>query len=182
MKLPEKQQLIILGAAAVVIAGFVVFRYVPVARRGRAVKLSQADQQALVANANARSSRLPILRAKAEQLRQQTAGYDVQIPQRRNFAGLWQQIADVMNRHNLKDQLVQPNTEIKGEQLNCIQITIKCSGTLNQIFELFKSLEQFERLIQIERLQLAGDKNFYGLIKMDATANVYYRDTTNQSS
>ncbi len=178
MKIPDKQQLIILALASTIILGFGVFRYYPIARQTRAVQRAEADQQTESVLAEAQSHRLPTLYHQVKKLREDLRTYDEQIPESRCFAALYQQIAEVMSRHNLKEQLVQPDGEIEGVQLNCIPVTIKCSGTLNQIFELFKSLGGLERLIRIEHVQLENDKDFSGWIKADAKVNVYYRPST----
>jgi len=82
-----------------------------------------------------------------------------------------------MNKQNLKEQLVQPGSEIQSAEVNCIPINIECSGSLKQIFELFKSLNNFERLIRIESIRLINDKDFVGPLKMKVQASVYYRPT-----
>jgi Tfp pilus assembly protein PilO len=96
----------------------------------------------------------------------------------RDFAGLWQQIAEVMNKHNLKDQIVQPGTEIHGQTLNCIPISMKCSGSLDQIFGFFQSLNDFERLIRVEQIKILNDSDFAGQLELDVKASVYYRNQT----
>ena len=175
MKFLKRQQLIILGLAVSIIAGFAVFLYYPLAKQARVVKQADAAQSAAAARADTRNRRLPTLREKAETLQRKLHNYDKKIPQNRRFATLWQEIADVMNEHNLKDQLVQPGPEIEGTELNCIPISIQCSGRLNQIFEFLKSLQQLERVIRIEQFQLLNDRDFTGQLKMNAEANVYYK-------
>ena len=108
-------------------------------------------------------------------MRSVAGDFDRKIPKNRNFADLWDQIAKVMNRHNLQEQLVQPGTEIKGDELNCIPISIQCTGSHSQIFEFFKSLQKFDRLIRVESVTLTNDSDFTGRVKMDADANVYYQ-------
>lgn len=181
MKFLERQQLIILGLAVLIITGFGVFLYYPLTKQAKAVKQADAAQSAAAARADARNRRLPILRKKAETMQQKLHNYDKKIPQSRQFATLWRRIADVMNEHNLKDQLVQPGNEIEGAELNCIPISIRCSGKLNQIFEFLKSLEKFERVIRIEQFRLLNDRNFTGWLKMNAEANVYYRPSADKA-
>jgi Tfp pilus assembly protein PilO len=175
MKFVEKQQLIILALAVSIIVGFVVFLYHPLAKQTKAIQQADAAQSATTAKVEAHNRQLPILREQAQALQRELHNYDKRIPQSRQFAVLWQQIADIMNQHSLKDQLVQPGTEIQGTELNCIPISIHCSGRLNQIFEFLKSLEKFERVIRIDQLQLKNDRDFTGWLKMSAEASVYYR-------
>ena len=180
MKLIEKQQIIILALALAIFAGFGLFRYYPLAKKRNAAQKTNMEHLVKIAETKAYSQQLPVLREKIDNLRNVAGDFDNKIPKNRNFANLWDQIAKVMNRHNLQEQLVQPGTEIKGKELNCIPISIQCSGYHTQIFEFFKSLQKFDRFIRVESVTLTNDSDFTGLIKMNADANVYYQaDTSN---
>jgi len=174
MKYPEKQQFIIVVSAMAVIAGFCIFRYIPARKQTLALKQVKADSQSRATANLARTAQIPQLREKFQEMQDRIGNYDVKIPASRNFARLFEQIAGVMNECNLTDQLVQPNAEIEGDKLNCIPISIKCKGSLEQIFELFDSLNNFGRLINIHSLKLTGDKDRSGIVEMAAEANVYY--------
>ncbi len=177
MKDFERQQLVILALAAVVISSFVGFRYYPLARRAKAAEHTATEQLTMISQTNNNIRKLPELRRQIDELCRATDGYDKEIPQERRFADLWRQIAEVMNKHNLQNQIVQPGAEIKGEKVNCIPISIKCEGSFKQIFALLQSLQGLQRLIRIESLNLANDNDFTGSIKMQADAKVYYQVT-----
>ena len=174
MRFLEKQQLIIIFLAAVIFVGFGLLRYYPLAKQKKNIEKTNNEQLFAASEAKAYSMKLPFLRRHIAAVREKTKDYDIKIPQTRQFAELWKQIASVMNRHNLKDQLVQPGTEIQGSRVNRIPLTIECSGSLNEIFDLFESLRDFDRLIRIEDIKLINDKDFAGPIKMTVEANVYY--------
>ena len=178
MRLLEKQQLIILALVAVAVIGFASLRYYPLARQTRAIRQTTAQQSNMIAATEEQARKLPQLRAKVDRLRQVAGTYDTRIPLSRDFAGLWQQIAEVMNKHDLKDQIVQPETEIHGQTLNCIPISMECSGSLDQIFGFFQSLDDFERLIRVKQIKIINDQDFAGRLKLDVKASVYYRNQT----
>ncbi|MHC5061960.1 MAG: type IV pilus inner membrane component PilO [Planctomycetota bacterium] len=182
MKLLQKQQVVIIVLAVSIIAGFATFLYYPLARQTKAVKQADAAQSAAAAKADARKQQLPILRGKVDALSQSLANYDRRIPEKREFAQLWRQVADVMNKHDLKDQLVQPAAEIAGADLNCIPISIRCSGRMEQIYEFLKSMENFERVIRIEHFKLENDIDLRGQLRMNAQANVYYRSSGSEQN
>jgi len=182
MKYPEKQQVIIVVSAMAIIAGFCIFRYIPARKQSLALKQTKADSQSRATANLARAAQIPQLREKYQKTHEAVGDYDVKIPAGRNFARLFEQIASVMNECDLTDQLVQPNAEIEGDQLNCIPISIKGKGSLEQIFELFSSLNNFDRLINIRSLKLTGDKERSGIVEMVAEANVYYHSTEENNS
>lgn len=177
MKFLQRQQIIIIVLVCSIIAGFAMFLYYPLARQTKAVEQADAAQSAAAARVDERKRQLPVLREKAEALQRKLENFDEKLPRSREFALLWRQIADVMNKHNLKDQLVQPGNEIQGQQLNCIPISIRCSGRGEQIFEFLKSLEKLERVIRIEHFRLENDRDLRGWLRMSAEANVYYRSS-----
>jgi Tfp pilus assembly protein PilO len=121
------------------------------------------------------SALIPELKQQRDRLSVQLAPFDQKIPTGRNFAQLWQQIADVMNACNLSDQLVQPGLELKSDRLCSIPLTIECKGTLEQIFAFFQSLEGIDRLIRIEEVKLENDAAFDAAVKLSAKASVYYQ-------
>jgi Tfp pilus assembly protein PilO len=177
MKFLQKQQVIIIVLAGSIIIGFAMFLYYPLSGQTKAVQQADAAQSSSAAKADARKRQLPVLRKQTEVLARELQNFDKRLPTTREFAVLWQQIADVMNEHNLKDRLIQPGNEIQGSRLNCIPISIRCTGRVRQIFEFLKSLEKLERLIRIENFKLENDSDFTGWLKMNAEANVYYRSS-----
>jgi Tfp pilus assembly protein PilO len=181
MKHPEKKQMQIIGIAAVIIVGFGVLRFYPLARRMAEIRRIRRQQIAAVAQVRQYTMGIPALRRQADDLRVKLADYDLRIPPDRRFADLWHRMAEAMNRHNLQEQVVQPGGETTSQIVGCIPITIQCSGTLEHIFEFLKSLSDFERLIRIEELQLQNDADYSGRIKLNATAKVYYQTAVEPS-
>ena len=54
-------------------------------------------------------------------------------------------------------------------------LTIECTGTAEQIFTFFRMLENFDRLVCFEEVQMENDKDFGAMLKLNAKANVYYQ-------
>lgn len=181
MKRPEKKQVQIIVIAAVIIVGFTVLRFYPLARRMAKIRRTRGEQVAAVTQVRQYTLGIPALRRQAADLRVQLADYDRRIPGDRQFADLYHQMAEAMSRHNLQDRIVQPGAETTGQSVGCIPITIQCSGTLDQTFEFLKSLADFDRLIRIEELQLQNDAEYSGLIKLNAAAKVYYQTAAEAS-
>ncbi len=181
MNRPDNQQVMIITVAVIITVGFTLLRYVPLANRKTDVRQARSEAMMRADSLTTKTSQLSAMRQKAVALAGDLEKYDMQVPEGRNFAGLWQQIADVMNAHGLTDQLIQPADEIRGESINCIPISIQCTGNLNHVYELFNSLGELDRLIRIEHIQLLNNKDFNGIVKMQAKANVYYKPIRTES-
>jgi Tfp pilus assembly protein PilO len=175
MKKPDKQQLMILLLGVVVSVGFGVFRYVPIVRQRCAIQKQMEQQNLVIDEICSLSILIPELKEQKNKLEKQLLPFEQKVPQGRNLATLWRQVAEVMNQCGLTDQLVQPGVEIKSEQLCSIPLTIECKGSLQQIFSFFQSLEEVSRLIRIEQVTLDRGTDLNSGVKMKAQASVYYQ-------
>jgi Tfp pilus assembly protein PilO len=175
MRFLEKQQLIIVALAVAVVAGFVFFRYIPLAKETQAIRNTQRHHLEENLKVKAQAQQLPIMVSKTDRLLEKVGDFDRKIPSVREFGSLCDRIAAVMVKCGLKDHVIQPQKEVAGKEICRIPINMQCSGNLREVFSFFKSLEDFERVIRIEDLSLVGDSEGRGQIKVTANANVYYR-------
>ncbi|MBL7214459.1 MAG: type 4a pilus biogenesis protein PilO [Phycisphaerae bacterium] len=182
MKWMDKQQITILILGAIILIGFGVFQYVPIVRRKLALKEQMTRQSLSMDQIQDYSRRLPELHQQKKELEKELQLNSGKIPEGKQFAQLWQQIAEVMNECNLQKQLVQPAAEKISEDICCVPLKIECEGTLQQIFTFFQLLEGFDRLICFEEIQLENDKDFNAVLKLNAKANVYYQPQKTGSS
>ncbi len=178
----ERQQWIIIGLCGLIVAGFVFLRFYPLMQRSAEIREVRRIQETDVARVRECAIELPVLRRRADALRQQTRDYARSVPENRQFAELWQQIADVMNRYSLTEQIVQPGKENIGRTVNSIPITIQCAGSFDQLFEFLGALRHFDRVVRIEKCRLANDSDFAGRLKLNASAVVYYQNYKDSDS
>ena len=171
----ERQQITIFVIAAAIIGGFVLFRYLPLQKRIKAVKGAGAAQMLAITKGQAESKQLSVLKEQKLLLQQVVGNYDINIPTQRALGGFLQRIADLMNEHNLGGQVVTPREEIRAGELNCIPLDIQCKGRLAKIFGFYKRLQSLDRLVRIEQVKLENDADFGGEVTMRTKAVVYYR-------
>ncbi len=176
----KKQQIINLTLAIVMVLGFVIFGYLPLNKKTKAVKHMKSEQKLTIDKASIASKQLHVVEEQLRNLQQKLENYDQKIPEQRELGAFLQQMASLMNKHDLKDQLIQPGTEIAIDSLKCIPIKMKCRGNLSQIFEFFKSIQTFDRSVRIEQVQLANGNDFNGEITIHTKAFIYYRSKTGQ--
>ena len=176
----DKQQTILVAAVLLLAAGFGVFRYLPLLRQRQALDETMAQNQRALHDIHTQGMRLPELAGQLAQKQTQAAAFDAKIPAGRSFADLWRQIADLMNECRLTDQLVQPGRPVEGEQLGTIPLTLSCSGSMQDIYVFFRAIEQWDRLIRFERIELANDGAFSGRVKLNAKAQLYYQPRQKQ--
>ena len=171
----EKQQILIFCLAGILVAGFLLFGYLPLHKRLKALKQARAEQELVIAKASAESRQLPAFEERLLQLQRATQNYERQVPGQRDLGAFLHRIADLMNEQNLKEQLIQPGEEIEAEKLNCIPVNMQCKGRLKQIFEFYRRLQELDRLVRIEQVKLVNDGDFNGQVGMQTKASIYYR-------
>lgn len=174
----DKHQIIIIVVAVISLGGFAVLRYTPLAAKTESIKAARAQYQAGDEQVRTQARKLPIINAKIEKLKLQIGDYESKIPSGRRFAALYDEIAAVMSKHNLSSQSIQPGRETVGKEISSVPISISCSGLLSDVFEFFRSIESFDRLIRIENLQMQSKLN-QSIVGVKAVAIVYYRQQPN---
>lgn len=176
----ERQQIVICVIAVTMIGGFVLFRYLPLKRRIKAVEQSKNAQELVIVKSSADKGQLPVLKEHLLKLQQEIVHYELNVPDRRELGEFLQRIAHLMNKHNLKEQLVQPGEELKLGQLHCVPVDVQCKGRLEQIFEFYKSLQGLDRLVRVEQVKLENDRDFNGEVSVKTKTIIYYSAETTQ--
>jgi len=133
-KAPETKQIRIFAVGLVLIVGAGIFCCKPLLRRAQQLKITKVNQGVEQAKIRGQIKELPAIGVEMKKLRNQVGNYHKKIPYERDFASLWDQIAEVMNSIGLKDQLIQPEKEVLGDKINSIEVTIKCGGSSGQLF------------------------------------------------
>src|SRR4030042_193986 len=124
----DRQQIVICAAAAAMICGFVLLRYLPLQEGMKALRQAHAVQMFAVSKVSAECQQMPAIKEQLQQLRTEVENYDRQIPAQRELGEFLQKIADLMNEHNLQGQMVQVGEEIKAGELNCVPVSMQCRG------------------------------------------------------
>ena len=171
----ERQQVLICIAAGAMIGGSVLFGYLPLRKRMKAVEQTRAAQRAVVTKALGESRQVPALKEQLQKLKREVGNHEAKIPGRGDLGPFMHRIADLMNEHNLREQQVQPGREVEAEGLSCIPVSMRCKGSLKQIFAFFSSLRALDRLVRIERVELENDRDFSGDVSMRTETVIYYR-------
>lgn len=171
----ERKQIAICVAAGAMVTAFVMFRYLPLRQRIEAVRQKKAAQRLVISKASMEKVQIPVLKEQLLKLRQTVENYKVNIPAKNDFGVFLQQIADLMSKHNLREQVIAPGKEIVARGLTCIPVDMKCKGTLAQVFEFHKQMQKLDRLVRIEQIKLDNDRDFSGEVSMQTKVVIYYR-------
>jgi len=180
MPFREKQQVIICVIAGVIVCVFVLFWYLPLRQRIKALGQVKATQTLAVARHDADGKRLPMLKEHVQQLSSKLGNYEAKIPQQGALGPFVRRIADLMNEHNLKEQVITPGGEIETDRFNCTPVRMQCKGKLEQVFKFYQRLQALDRLVRIEQVKLSNDSGYNGEVSMETRAVIYYRARVGQ--
>jgi Tfp pilus assembly protein PilO len=176
----EKRQIAICAVAVAMVAGFVLFRYLPLRKRIKAVRHKRAVQTLAAANVWQQSRQLPVLKEQLLKLQMAVGNHEEHIPAQKALGVFMRRIANLMNEHQLKEQEIAPGKEIEVDELNCIPVNMQCKGRLKQIFEFHRRMQGLDRLVRIEQVKLVNDNNFSGEVSMQTRAFIYYKAQAEQ--
>jgi Tfp pilus assembly protein PilO len=179
--LKEKRQLVIFAVALAVVLGFVFFRFIPLKKELISIRQDIAAQKLVIEQARAQQIKLVAAKEKFATLQKASMIFDMKVPNDRNLGDFLHQMAKLMNKHRLVDQMIVPADEIQAGQFNCIPVNMQCKGKLAEVFGFFRSLQQSDRLVRIEQVDLNNDEDFTGDITMTTKAVIYYRSAQNRS-
>jgi Tfp pilus assembly protein PilO len=182
MKVIGKKQILFLSA--VVLAGVVLilFGYIPIVWQKYVIRRALERQSLTVEQVQDSIRQAAIFEKQIAELEPQVGRFERCVPQDAQFASLWRQIADLITTHDLQNQQVRPGEEIRYEDFNVVSLDIQCTGTLPKIFDFVRSLEQMDRLIRIEQMELINDKNLSGQLTFSAKAEAFYRTPQNYNA
>jgi Tfp pilus assembly protein PilO len=171
----ERQQLTICTVAVVIIGGFVLFRYMPLKREIKAVKQNIYTQKLTIVKGAADVEKVPLIKQQLLNIQSELKDYGANIPDQRDLGVFLRRIATLMNEYQLREQVIVPREEVKGDKFSCIPLNMRCKGKLSQMFDFYKQLQGLDRLIRIERVKLRNDNNFSGEVSMETDAVIYYK-------
>jgi Tfp pilus assembly protein PilO len=169
----EKKQIIVIALGAVMLGGFFLLRFLPLRNELSELKDLKEKQRLVIEKAQLQSKHFSALKEKKKQLENQVGDYDEKIPQEKRLGEFLQKIAALMDKYNLKDQVIEPAEQTNKDNLGCILINMKCTGQLEDFYRFFDSLQNMNRKVRIQDVQLKNDNNYQGNVNMNTKAVVY---------
>ena len=174
-ELIDKHPTLILMVLLLTAVGLGAYQYYPVHLQKKALRETLRKQENKLDEIRSYSEKLPMLHREVKSLEPRSEEFSRRFPLDQRFSQLWQQIAEIMERNHLSDQLVRPGVVSCGRDFCSIPLEIQCSGTFEDFFEFFRSLEQFDRLIRMEDVHIRNDANVSGQLTLHANARVFYQ-------
>lgn len=178
----RRQQLWVVAVGGLFLADFVLYGYLPSRERLQSVTEVKSRQMQMIRTAESQSEVLGALKARLEEIHHRVGNAQGHIPNESALGLFLGQIAHIMTEHDLSDQDVVFGRESVSNDLVCIPVHMKCSGTLTGMFGLFTDLQNLGRLVRIERTTLANDREFGGTVVMEMDAVIFYRAQKTQEA
>jgi Tfp pilus assembly protein PilO len=177
MRFRIKKQVLIFIAAGGVVVAFIVLRWLPLGRMRADLSERQAALTTLMQRGQAKEAELPKLRAQLNELSEELADFDSKVPPDMQLGQFLGKVAALMDEHQLTEQQIAPRDQIESKELVCIPVTMKCTGSLEQIRGFCSALQGLDRAVRIEDFKLVNDSQFTGQVRMETDAIIYYRKT-----
>jgi len=160
--------------AALLVADFVLFGYMPSYKRLKELKSDRLKQKTIISRGSAQKAQLSVLQDRLSELQKKVSNYRANLPEDRQLGEFLHQVASLMNEQDLTEQRIEPGKETAAGKLNCIPMKMSCCGNLEQIFGFYKKLQGLDRFVRIQQVRLVNDSDFAGRLSMQTNAVVYY--------
>jgi Tfp pilus assembly protein PilO len=180
MLLGKSQQIAICAVAGAIVCVFVLFWYLPLRKKMKTVRQAKAEQILTIARGMADAGQLDVLKEQVQKLQTELQDYEANIPDQRDLGAFLGRIADLMNEHSLREQVIEPGQEVVADKFNCIPVSMRCKGRLTQIFNFYGRLQALDRLVRIEQVKLSNETAYNGQVSMETKAVIYYRAKVGQ--
>lgn len=174
MMFEKRQQTAICIIAAMLIADFIMFGYLPSYKIIKELRQQRMEQKSVISQGRAQDRQLSPLTDKLSEVEKRVSKYGANLPEERQLGEFLHNVADLMDRQNLKEQRIEPGEEVKTEKLNCIPVKMSCRGTLKEIFQFYRQLQLLDRIVRIQQVRLLNDKDFNGQVNMQTDVVIYY--------
>jgi len=171
----RKRQIGVYLVGALFAIDFIFYGYLPSQRRLRSLGQATTRQKHMIRTAAAQSKELPRLKLRLKNVEEVVDNYEAYVPTERALGGFLQEIARIVEKHNLTDHVVVPQNEAGGAGVNCIPVHMNCKGSLKAVFGFFDDCQAMDRLVRIEKVVLKNDNQYTGQVNMHTEAVIFYR-------
>ncbi|MFC1763707.1 type 4a pilus biogenesis protein PilO [Planctomycetota bacterium] len=171
----NKAQIAVYAISALLVADFILFGYLPSKRRLSTLLESRHSQEASIAQAKADASQLAALRQAVSQSQILLEEQRQYIPQERHFNQFLEDVSELMQRHKLREQLIEPGRDVLGSNSVCIPVTLRCQGAFAQLFAFYQDLQKMPRLIRFEEIMFDRHPTATTQVEMIAHMAIYYQ-------
>ena len=171
----RKRQMWVFLVGALFVIDFAFYGYLPSQRRLRSLSQATTRQKHMIRTAAAQSKELPRLKLRLRNVEEVVDNYEAYVPTERALGGFLQEIARIMDKHNLTNQVVVPQREAGCAGVNCIPVHMNCKGSLKEVFGFFDDCQAMDRLVRIEKVVLKNDNQYTGRVNMHTEAVIFFR-------
>ena len=171
----RRQQMWVYLIGFLFVADFIFYGYMPSRQRLQSLKQAKAKQVRAITTAAAQSRELPKLKKRLHHVEEIVKNYETYVPAKGSLGAFLQDIALIMNTHNLTEQNIVPQSDVECGGVNCIPVQMNCKGSLNDVFGFFRDFQAMERLVRIEKAGLNKDGEYTGEVSMHTEAVIFYR-------
>jgi len=178
----RRQQMWVYLIGTLFVADFLFYGYMPSQQRLRSLRQAKAKQVHAIRTAAMQSKELPRLKRRLHTVEEIVKNYEAYVPAKGSLGAFLQDIARIMNAHNLTEQNIAPQSDIEYGGVNCIPVHMNCKGSIKEVFGFFHDFQAMDRLVRIEKTVLKNDSEYTGRVSMHTEAVIFYRPQKAQKS
>lgn len=168
-----------MGVAGLTLAG-VLGAWLPIINRGRSIEQAIAGLESELAKPADTPERINKLRAQVEKLESRGRGRTADIPRDSEVAKLVQDLSASLDTLGITRREITTGSPRPVDQALSLPVTVMVSGDFGSLVSLLRQIEQFPRLVRVDRMKLGpasrtkGEEPTDGMLRADLVLNAFY--------
>ncbi|RPI59734.1 MAG: hypothetical protein EHM48_08425 [Planctomycetaceae bacterium] len=175
MKLPTRDELIMLGLAGVVLVGVTLVVFVRQGRQLDDLKGQIASRQAALETDAQQVAVVPTLIRQVQDMKNRYSDFDNKMPKRHELHAFLKQVSTSLSDAGLSNQSIEPGNPTREEHFNTLPIIMRFKGNFLALAGFLDDLQKTERLSRVQSIKIASDEK--GELNILLQMNIYFTES-----
>ena len=169
-----KENWIMLGVAAAIVAGAIMLVYRPQKAALHGVRAQIAAQKLTLEADRSKAKVIPQIMRKVQELKSRYKDFDQRLPKSKELGGFLQEITGIQSGSELSDARMETGSPVSEELYNTMPIQMKFRGSYLALAKFLKDVDGMQRLTRVQRLLIRSTEVDGGPLEIDLMMNIYF--------
>ncbi|MFP4054360.1 MAG: type 4a pilus biogenesis protein PilO [Phycisphaerae bacterium] len=170
----KRDNIILAGVLAALVAGAVLGVYLPQSARKKEIRQRIDLEEISLQQTEHKIAVVPTMAKRVEAMRREYSDFDRKLPKRKELGEFLRQINNSLSEQNLSNHLIQTGkTELEG-QFHRLPITMRFSGGYLPLCTFLDRMAKTKRLAQVRKLVVNNARE--NQLDISLQMNIYFKE------
>lgn len=176
MRVPTRDNLIVLGLAAAMLTVAVVVIYRPQTQRLEQLQTQITSQKLALEEATQKVAVVPEMTRQVQAMKDRYQDFDRKLPKQQELHEFLRQISNNVDSSQLVNQSIEPGNPTRQEFFNTLPMIMKFQGRYLALTNFLEHLDTMERLSRVQKMILTSDGKSNDL-NIELQMNIYFTES-----